>query len=98
MPCHEPMQMGGLSSTPHNNAVHYYVRNSVTKLQFTSIVKRLLITDFYSKSGVRHGEGQSIFGASNWQFGDELHAEVLFWHASGPITRLWILMSCLEIC
>jgi hypothetical protein len=30
----------------------------------TSIVTRLLITDFYSESGVRHGEGQSIAGAS----------------------------------
>jgi hypothetical protein len=41
---------------------------------------------------------QSIVGASKWQFGDGLYAEVLFWRASGPTDRRWIVLTCLESC
>jgi hypothetical protein len=36
---------------------------------------------------------QSIIGASEWQFSDGLYAEVLFWRASGPIARRWIVLT-----
>jgi hypothetical protein len=41
---------------------------------------------------------RSIVGASKWQFSDGLNAEVLFWCASRPIARRWIVLACLESC
>jgi hypothetical protein len=39
---------------------------------------------------------QSSAGASKWQFSDGLYAEVLFWHASGPIVQRWTALLCSE--
>jgi hypothetical protein len=39
---------------------------------------------------------KTIIGASKWQFSDGLYDEVLFWRASGPRARLWIVLTCLE--
>jgi hypothetical protein len=41
---------------------------------------------------------QSIIGACKWQFSEGLYTEMLFWRASGPIARRWIVLTCLESC
>jgi hypothetical protein len=107
------MQMDGLSATPHNNAVHYYVRdNGHGEICFLRISIDLWSwfvlgdCDRRSCSGSPAGHvscysgrwRKSIVRASRWQFSDGLYAEVLFWRASGPTARRWIVLTCLESC
>jgi hypothetical protein len=40
----------------------------------------------------------TIIGVTKWQFRDGLYADLLFWFASEPIARRWIVLTCLESC